>query len=396
MSLSSTPSANRVHIGLYGKRNSGKSSLINAITNQETALVSDFAGTTTDPVYKAMEIHGIGPCMLIDTAGFDDEGELGRLRVEKTRQALEKTDIAVLVFDGRPVTEEKEWLSLLKQKKTPILAVVNKLDLLENPQAYADTRKRDYGLSPVLVSTKTREGIDKVREELIRLLPEDYEQESITGHLVSQGDCVLLVMPQDIQAPKGRLILPQVQTIRDLLDHRCLVMSCTTDKLDEALSALKQPPKWIITDSQVFKTVYDKKPKESRLTSFSVLFANYKGDLSEFVQGAAAIESLTEHSKVLIAEACTHAPLSEDIGREKLPRMLRNKVGQGLAVDVVGGPAFPEDLSGYDLIIHCGACMFNRRHVMSRIDRAKSQGVPITNYGVAIAKLSGILDKIDL
>ena len=396
MSLSSTPSANRVHIGLYGKRNSGKSSLINAITNQETALVSDFAGTTTDPVYKAMEIHGIGPCMLIDTAGFDDEGELGRLRVEKTRQALEKTDIAVLVFDGRPVTEEKEWLSLLKQKKTPILAVVNKLDLLENPQAYADTLKRDYGLSPVLVSTKTREGIDKVREELIRLLPEDYEQESITGHLVSQGDCVLLVMPQDIQAPKGRLILPQVQTIRDLLDHRCLVMSCTTDKLDEALSALKQPPKWIITDSQVFKTVYDKKPKESRLTSFSVLFANYKGDLSEFVQGVAAIESLTEHSKVLIAEACTHAPLSEDIGREKLPRMLRNKVGQGLAVDVVGGPAFPEDLSGYDLIIHCGACMFNRRHVMSRIDRAKSQGVPITNYGVAIAKLSGILDKIDL
>lgn len=396
MSLSSTPSANRVHIGLYGKRNSGKSSLINAITNQETALVSDFAGTTTDPVYKAMEIHGIGPCMLIDTAGFDDEGELGRLRVEKTRQALEKTDIAVLVFDGRPVTEEKEWLSLLKQKKTPILAVVNKLDLLESPQAYADTLKRDYGLSPVLVSTKTREGIDKVREELIRLLPEDYEQESITGHLVSQGDCVLLVMPQDIQAPKGRLILPQVQTIRDLLDHRCLVMSCTTDKLDEALSALKQPPKWIITDSQVFKTVYDKKPKESRLTSFSVLFANYKGDLSEFVQGAAAIESLTEHSKVLIAEACTHAPLSEDIGREKLPRMLRNKVGQGLAVDVVGGPAFPEDLSGYDLIIHCGACMFNRRHVMSRIDRAKSQGVPITNYGVAIAKLSGILDKIDL
>lgn len=396
MSLSSTPCANRVHIGLYGKRNSGKSSLINAITNQETALVSDFAGTTTDPVYKAMEIHGIGPCMLIDTAGFDDEGELGRLRVEKTRQALEKTDIAVLVFDGRPVTEEKEWLSLLKQKKTPILAVVNKLDLLENPQAYADTLKRDYGLSPVLVSTKTREGIDKVREELIRLLPEDYEQESITGHLVSQGDCVLLVMPQDIQAPKGRLILPQVQTIRDLLDHRCLVMSCTTDKLDEALSALKQPPKWIITDSQVFKTVYDKKPKESRLTSFSVLFANYKGDLSEFVQGAAAIESLTEHSKVLIAEACTHAPLSEDIGREKLPRMLRNKVGQGLAVDVVGGPAFPEDLSGYDLIIHCGACMFNRRHVMSRIDLAKSQGVPITNYGVAIAKLSGILDKIDL
>lgn len=396
MSLSNTPSANRVHIGLYGKRNSGKSSLINAITNQEIALVSDYAGTTTDPVYKAMEIYGIGPCMLIDTAGFDDEGELGRLRVEKTRQALEKTDIAILVFDGSPITQEKEWISLLKKKKTPILAVVNKADLLDNADAFAASLEKDYGLSPILVSSKTREGIDKVREELIRLLPEDYEQESITGHLVSQGDCVLLVMPQDIQAPKGRLILPQVQTIRDLLDHKCLVMSCTTDKLDQALSALKEPPKWIITDSQVFKTVYDKKPKESKLTSFSVLFANYKGDLSEFVRGAAAIDALTEDSKVLIAEACTHAPLSEDIGREKLPRMLKKKVGRGLIVDVCSGPAFPQDVSDYDLIIHCGACMFNRRHVMSRIDRAKSQGVPITNYGVAIAKLSGILEQIDL
>lgn len=396
MSLSNTPSANRVHIGLYGKRNSGKSSLINAITNQDIALVSDYAGTTTDPVYKAMEIHGIGPCMLIDTAGFDDEGELGRLRVEKTRQALEKTDIAIMVFDGSPITQEKEWISLMKKKKTPILAVVNKADLLDNADAFVESLERDYGLSPILVSSKTRKGIDRVRDELIRLLPEDYEQESITGHLVSQDDCVLLVMPQDIQAPKGRLILPQVQTIRDLLDHKCLVMSCTTDKLDQALSSLKEPPKWIITDSQVFKTVYDKKPKESKLTSFSVLFANYKGDLSEFVRGAAAIDALTEDSKVLIAEACAHAPLSEDIGREKLPRMLKKKVGKGLVVDMCSGPAFPQDVSDYDLIIHCGACMFNRRHVMSRIDRAKSQGVPITNYGVAIAKLSGILEQIDL
>lgn len=396
MSLSNTPSANRVHISLYGKRNSGKSSLINAITNQDIALVSDYAGTTTDPVYKAMEIHGIGPCMLIDTAGFDDEGELGRLRVEKTRQALEKTDIAIMVFDGSPITQEKEWISLMKKKKTPILAVVNKADLLDNADAFVESLERDYGLSPILVSSKTREGIGRVREELIRLLPEDYEQESITGHLVSQDDCVLLVMPQDIQAPKGRLILPQVQTIRDLLDHKCLVMSCTTDKLDQALSSLKEPPKWIITDSQVFKTVYDKKPRESKLTSFSVLFANYKGDLSEFVRGAAAIDALTEDSKVLIAEACAHAPLSEDIGREKLPRMLKKKVGKGLVVDMCSGPAFPQDVSDYDLIIHCGACMFNRRHVMSRIDRAKSQGVPITNYGVAIAKLSGILEQIDL
>lgn len=308
MSLTNTPSANRVHIGLFGKRNSGKSSLINAITGQDIALVSDHAGTTTDPVYKAMEIHGIGPCMLIDTAGFDDEGELGRMRVEKTRQALEKTDIAVLVFDGSPVTQEKEWLSLFREKKTPVLAVVNKADQLADPQDFADHLKKDLGLSSIIVSAKTGEGIGQVRERLIRLLPEDYEQESITGHLVSQGDVVLLVMPQDIQAPKGRLILPQVQTIRDLLDRKCLVVSCTTDKLEEALAALKQPPKWIITDSQVFKTVFEKKPPESKLTSFSVLFANYKGDLQEFVQGAAAIDALTETSKVLIAEACTHAP----------------------------------------------------------------------------------------
>ena len=396
MSLTTTPSANRLHIGIFGKRNSGKSSLINAITNQDTALTSEVAGTTTDPVYKAMEIHGIGPCMLIDTAGFDDEGELGALRVRRTRDALEKTDVAIVVFCEADVSLEADWIGALQERGTPVVAVINKADLLGNVSEIARAIHDAFSLFPIVVSAKERTGVKDVIEAVIRQLPEDYEKKSITAGLVGEGDVVLLVMPQDIQAPKGRLILPQVQTIRDLLDNRCVVLSVTADKLDEGLAALREPPRLIITDSQVFPAVYQKKPPESLLTSFSVLFANYKGDLSEFVQGAAAIESLTEHSKVLIAEACTHAPLSEDIGREKLPRMLRNKVGQGLAVDVVGGPAFPEDLSGYDLIIHCGACMFNRRHVMSRIDRAKSQGVPITNYGVAIAKLSGILDKIDL
>jgi [FeFe] hydrogenase H-cluster maturation GTPase HydF len=246
----------------------------------------------------------------------------------------------------------------------------------------------------LLVSAKTGEGIQKIRERLIRSLPEDYEKPDIVGHLVQPKDLVLLVMPQDIQAPKGRLILPQVQTIRDLLDHKALVVSCTTDCLDATLSALAYPPKLIITDSQVFKTVYEKKPKESLLTSFSVLFAEYKGDIEAFVSGAKAIDNLTEESHVLIAEACTHAPLTEDIGREKIPRLLRQKVGNGLTIDMVSGTDFPNDLSKYDLIIHCGACMFNRKYVLSRVEHAREQKVPITNYGVAIAKLMGILDKI--
>ena len=225
-------------------------------------------------------------------------------------------------------------------------------------------------------------------------MPDDYGEETITGALVEEGDLVLLVMPQDIQAPKGRLILPQVQTIRDLLDHKCLVMSCTTDKLEDTLAALARPPKLIITDSQVFRTVYDKKPQESLLTSFSVLFAEYKGDFAYYKESAAAISSLTEESKVLIAECCTHAPLKEDIGREKIPNMLRKRIGAGLTVDIVSGTDFPKDLSNYDLIIQCGACMFNKKYVMTRIERAKDQKVPMSNYGVVIAYLSGILDKI--
>lgn len=396
MSLTNTPSANRLHIAIFGKRNSGKSSLINAITGQEIALVSDVAGTTTDPVYKAMEIHGIGPCMLIDTAGFDDTGRLGEQRVEKTRQAMDKTDVAIVLFGDCYTDHEQRWVEELNKRKIPVIAVINKGDLLENIPEISQHVWEKFGLKPIVTSALSRSGIRELIDQLIRALPEDFEQKSITAHLVHKDDVVLLVMPQDIQAPKGRLILPQVQTIRDLLDNKCVVVSTTTDELDTALAALAKPPALIITDSQAFSTVYSKKPPESRLTSFSVLFAAYKGDLAEFVQGAAAIGSLTEHSRVLIAEACTHAPLQEDIGRVKIPRALRKRFGEGLRVDLVSGPDFPDDLTPYDLVIHCGACMFNRKHVLTRVELAREQKVPITNYGVALAYLTGILDKITL
>lgn len=398
MSLTNTPSANRLHIGIYGKRNSGKSSLINTITKQGIALVSDVPGTTTDPVYKAMEIHGIGPCMLIDTAGFDDEGHLGQMRVEKTKAAMRKTDVAILLFSEADLKMEREWIADLKQQKTPIVPVINKTDIREEAEVAALTEavKQLLQEPPVLVSARTGDGVEALKAAVIRAVPADFEEKSITGVLVSPEDTVLLVMPQDIQAPKGRLILPQVQTIRDLLDHKCVVLCTTADQLDCALRALAKPPALIITDSQVFPLVYEKKPLESRLTSFSVLLAAYKGDLQAFVDGAAAIENLTGDSKVLIAEACTHAPLAEDIGRVKIPAMLRKRYGAEMQIDVVSGADFPQDLHQYDLIVHCGACMFNRKHVLSRIAQAEAQGTAITNYGVAMAKLAGILDKVDL
>lgn len=395
MSLNETPRGTRLHIGLFGKRNSGKSSLVNALTNQQISVVSDVAGTTTDPVYKSMEIHGIGPVVFIDTAGFDDEGELGGKRIMQTRNALDKTDVAILIFGASPDESDRQWVRLFTQQNTPFIPVINKTDILENPaeleKEVVSLCKRDV----VLVSAKTGEGIEQLRNKLIGSVPDDFGERTITGDLCSDGDIVLLVMPQDIQAPKGRLILPQVQTLRELLDKKCLVMSCTTDRLEQTLASLAKPPKLIITDSQVFKTVYEKKPQESRLTSFSTLFAKYKGDIDYFVDSTSVFESLTENSKILIAEACTHVPLKEDIGREKLPRMLRARYGQGLCIDNVNGQNFPEDLSGYDLVIQCGACMFNRRYVMSRVEKAKSQGVPMSNYGVVIAYLSGILDKVD-
>lgn len=400
MSLNNTPKSDRLHIGVYGKRNSGKSSLINALTGHDTAIVSPVAGTTTDPVYKSMEIYGLGPCVLIDTAGFDDIGEIGQLRVDKTRKELEKTDMAIIVLDPcAHIDEEKDWIATFNKRNIPVIAVINKSDKVDNEEkmeVMCQQIERTVKIKPIAVSAKYNKGIEQIRMELIRKLPDDYDIKTITGGIVNEGDTVLLVMPQDIQAPKGRLILPQVQTLRELLDKKCLVLSVTTDRLDEALSVLKKSPDVIITDSQVFSVVYEKKPPESKLTSFSVLFAAYKGDIDYYIKGASVLGKLNENSRILIAEACTHAPLEEDIGRVKLPRLLRNRVGEKLTVDIVSGADFPENLSGYDLVIQCGACMFNRRHVISRIEKASSQNIPMTNYGIAIAYLSGILEKISL
>ena len=380
VTLNETPGSSRLHIGIFGKTNSGKSALINAFTGQEVSIVANVAGTTTDPVYKAMEVHPLGPCIIIDTAGFGDESELGKSRMEKTRLAADKTDIALLLVAGNGD------------------AALDETDIRSDAQVdkLAAAIRGKTGEEAYPVSAKTGEGMEALKEALIRKLPENYGSRLITGTLVDREDLVLLVMPQDIQAPRGRLILPQVQTLRELLDKKCLVMSVTTDQLIPALAVLKKAPKLIITDSQVFGYVYENKPAESMLTSFSVLFAAYKGDLPYYVQGAGHIESLNAHSRVLIAECCTHAPLKEDIGREKIPRMLRKRFGDSLAVDIVSGTDFPTDLSGYDLIIQCGACMFNRKYVMSRIERARGQGVPMTNYGVTIAHLTGILDKISM
>lgn len=396
MTLNETPSANRLHIGIFGKTNSGKSSFINALTGQDVSIVSDVAGTTTDAVTKAMEIHPLGPCVLIDTAGFDDTTILGEARKEKTKIAAEKCDIAVILFTvstNYDISFEIEWYDYFIKKKTPVVAIINKIDMTID-EKLVEAIREVIKEEPLFISAKTGEGLDKVKEALARKIPEDFASRFITGDLVEEDDTVMLVMPQDIQAPKGRLILPQVQTIRELLDKKCIVMSVTTDKMTQALEQLKNPPKLIITDSQVFKTVYELKPAESMLTSFSVLFAAHKGDLSYYIEGAKQIEQLTAQSKVLIAECCTHAPLSEDIGRVKIPNMLRKRFGDTVTVDMVSGTDFPEDLTTYDLIIQCGGCMFNRKYVMSRIERAKNQGIPMTNYGVTIAHLTGILDKI--
>ncbi len=394
--LNDTPSANRVHIAFFGKMNSGKSSLINALAGQEISIVSDIGGTTTDPVKKPMEIHGIGPCVLVDTAGFDDNGTLGESRVELAKRAAAQADLAVVVCTDDDLAEEKRWADYLASRDTPVIFVMNKSDALADAQQLAALIKAELGKEPLAVSAKTGSGVETLKQELIKNAPGREAERFITGDLLDEEDLVLLVMPQDIQAPKGRLILPQVQTLRELLDKKCLVMSVTTDKLPQALSVLAKPPKLIITDSQAYKTVYEKKPEESRLTSFSTLFAAYKGDIGYYVESAKVIDALTPQDKVLIAECCTHAPLAEDIGREKLPRLLRKKAGEALTVDIVSGTDFPKDLSPYRLVIQCGACMFNRKYVMARVDQAKAQQTPMTNYGVAIAHINGILDQVEI
>ena len=390
--MNSIPHSERTNIAIFGRCNSGKSSLVNALTGQDVAIVSDKVGTTTDPVVKAMEITGVGACVVIDTAGIDDDSALGRERVARSRKMLERTDIAVLLFTEDEPTVEIEWLNDIRRQNIAVIAVLSQCDRIAEPEVVAANIEKRCGLKPICISSLTGEGLEELRAALLRLTSQ--QEQLLTEGFCEAGDTVLLVMPQDEQAPKGRLIKPQVQTIRELLDRGCNALCCTADGMESALKALAEAPRLIITDSQVFDRVYQIKPEASALTSFSVLFARYKGDIDLFVEGADKLLSLSPTAHILIAEACTHTPQYEDIGRVKLPRLLRRKLGEELKIDIVGGADFPEDLTPYDLVIHCGACMFNRRHVMSRVGRAKEQGVAITNYGIAIAALTGILDRV--
>lgn len=414
MGFNDTPRANRLHIGIFGKRNSGKSSLINALTGQHTAIVSETPGTTADPVFKAMEMKPVGPVVFIDTAGFDDEGELGKLRVDKTKKIIGITDIGIMVIGDEAFTckgmknllaQETRWIEKLHKNDIPVIVCLNKISLVEKAIPNKEVERRKSYIEKLLSSeainvietdTQSGRGIEELRKAISDAVPEDFMRRSVLGGLVSEEGLVMLVMPQDIQAPKGRLILPQVQTIRELLDRKCTVVASTWDNFERSLKALERDPDLIITDSQCFRSVFEKKPTNSDLTSFSVLFAAYKGDIKEFIKGAAVLDNITETSKILIAEACTHVPLEEDIGRVKIPFLLRKKAGDGVRIVNVSGNDFPddEDLKDFDLIIHCGACMFNRKHVINRIEEAKKAGVAITNYGVTLAKLAGILDDI--
>lgn len=394
--MNDTPNSNRTHIAIFGRRNAGKSSIINAMANQNVSIVSDNAGTTTDPVKKAIEINKIGACVIVDTAGFDDLGELGLLRIEKTKKIAESTDIALLVFDcGTENIEnedyilELEWKNKLSEFGIPIIAVINKIDLNKNYKTVEQNIKEIFDIDCVSISANKKINIDNLIETIKNNISKE-EEISIVGHIVGEDDIVLLVMPQDIQAPKGRLILPQVQTIRDILDNKAIVIGATFDKFEIALKSLKKPPKVIITDSQVFKEVEKLKPKESALTSFSVLFARYKGDEKIYKKGADFIDNLNKKSKILIAESCAHIPLEGDIGRVKIPNMLKNKFGFAFDIDYTAGADFPSDLSKYDLIIHCGGCMGTRRQILNRIKLCERQNKPITNYGMAIAKINGV------
>ena len=397
----------RTHIGIFGPRNAGKSSLVNMLTAQQVSIVSPVAGTTTDPVSKPIEINGLGACVFIDTAGYDDHGALGEMRVTKTKEALRKCDIAIFLIPStilnnkEQLLEASKWFSLIKERAKTILAI-NHFDTVETQYIASQVQESTtpdfaklFGNTEYInININQNQGRDEILKA-IGFVQSQYQQElSIVTHLVQPNDTVVLCMPQDIQAPKGRLILPQVQTIRELLDYGCTTVCTTTVKLEQTLNSLKEAPALIITDSQDFKTVYELKPVESRLTSFSVLFARWKGDIDEFIRGAEALSTLNANSRILIAEACSHAPLAEDIGREKIPALIHKKIDPNIKIDIISGHDWNEDLSHYDLIIHCGACMFNRIQMLNRIKSVKSSKTKITNYGITIAYLNGIIDKI--
>jgi len=400
--VESTPRSNRLHIAILGRRNAGKSSLINALAGQDVAIVSDVPGTTTDPVYKAMEILPIGPVVLIDTAGIDDVGPLGGMRVQRTRQVLAKSDVAIVVVDAtRGVGEyERSAAAEVRERGIPLVAVASKMDIAAAQSAGAPEWKETLdrwgaglGASLVPVSAKTGQGINVLKERIIEAAPKDWEGPPIVGDLVSPGDTVVLVVPVDIEAPKGRLILPQVQTIRDLLDHGVRTVVVKEDAVRSAIENLKHGPSLVVTDSQVFGTVSRQVPDGVPLTSFSILFARHKGDLCTLVEGARHVADLHPGARILVAEACTHHPIGDDIGRVKIPAWLERRVGGKLDFVWAAGAGFPEDLGKFDLVVHCGGCMINRKEMLHRLAKVRSAGVPVVNYGVLIAYLHGILER---
>ena len=392
MSLNDTPSGERIHIGFFGRRNAGKSSVVNAVTGQELAVVSDTKGTTTDPVSKAMELLPLGPVLIIDTPGFDDEGQLGELRVRKTKQILNKTDIAVLVIDAVEGLKQcdEELLSIFKEKDIPYLLVYNKEDMLKEEQK--DPLVEDNN-NVVYVSALQKTHIQELKEKLAKQIKTENQTLQLVGDLVQPSDLIILVIPIDSAAPKGRLILPQQQVIRDILEARGAAICVKETELSKLLTDLGNRPSMVITDSQAFAQVSQVVPEEILLTSFSILMARYKGFLDEAVQGAAAIRQLKDGDRVLISEGCTHHRQCDDIGTVKIPRWLKNYTGKNLIIETSSGREFPEDLSPFSLIIHCGGCMLNGREMKYRMKCAKDQHIPFTNYGIAIAHMQGILER---
>lgn len=393
MSLNKTPTANRLHIAIFGKRNAGKSSLINAITNQDLAIVSDHAGTTTDPVYKAMEILPIGPVVLIDTAGIDDTGTLGELRIKKSMQVMQKTDIAIIVIDSSGLTSfDEEIIELLNKKDIPFIIVINKIDeSTPTSEMLQGIERNKYHYT--MVSALNKEGIEDLKEQIIKYSSKSFENPSIIGDLIKPGDTIVLVIPIDTGMPKGRLILPQVQTIRDILDNDAMTYVVKERELRWALDNLKTKPKMVVTDSQAFMKVSADTPSDILLTSFSILFARYKGDLLKLVNGARALRNIGANDKILIAESCTHHQQPDDIGRVKIPRWIRQHIDSSVNFEFCSGRDYPDDLSSYKMVIHCAGCMLNKKEMISRIENSKVENIPITNYGMTIAYLHGILDR---
>lgn len=387
MSLNATVSAERVHIGFFGLRNAGKSSLVNAVTGQRLSVVSEVKGTTTDPVKKAMELLPMGPVVIIDTPGIDDEGELGEQRVARAQQVLRQADIAILVVDAQKGLQptDRKLTELFTERKLPYLIVFNKSDLL--PQLPQETANEIY------VSAETGDGIHALKEKIAALAKSAESDRKIVADLVSSGDTAVLVVPIDSSAPKGRLILPQQQTIRELLEVGAFSLVVRESELSAALSALKTPPRMVITDSQAFGFVSKIVPESIELTSFSILFARYKGDLAAVVGGAARLDRLRDGDKVLISEGCTHHRQCQDIGTVKLPGWINGYTGKTLSYSFTSGTEFPDDVSQYALVVHCGGCMLNEREMKSRMERCTEQGVPVTNYGIAIAQMHGILKR---